>query len=152
LVISKVLLGFCAGFGVCSGAANAQEFLAEPQDASGKFITATEIKMILPHTKAQWIAVRPYEGQDLLYFTNLLAWRCGLHQIRYSVNGAEMKVLEMEPCYVDEGAPNALKVDGAILPFLSFPLNTIVTIKLELLYDDLSQETAEYDRGAVQAN
>lgn len=131
---------------------NAQNFQAEPQDASGKFTTATEIKAILPHTKAQWIAVRPYEGRDLLYFTNLLAWRCGLHQIRYSVNGAEMQALEMEPCYVDEGAPNALKVDGDILPYLEFPLNTIVSIKLELLYDDLSQETADYDRQSVQIN
>lgn len=150
--MSKLLQGLGVGLLMAAGPVHAQTFLTEPQDVSGKFTTATEIKMILPHTKAQWIAVRPYEGQDLLYFTNLLAWRCGLHQIRYSVNGAEMQALEMEPCYLNEGAPNALKIDQGILPYVIYPMNTIVTIKLELFYDDMSLETADYDRQSVQIN
>jgi len=145
-----------ATFICASGIAIAQSsdtpFVAESQDATGQFTTATEIKAILPYTKAQWIAVRPYEGQDLLYFTNLLAWRCGMHQIRFGVNGGDKQVLAMEPCYLDEAAPNALKIDGDILPYVTFPIESIETIELELLYDDLSKESAEYERAAVQIN
>lgn len=135
-----------------SSIASAQSYKAEPQDATGKFLTATEVKQILPHTKAQWIAVRPYDGQDLLYFTNLLSWRCGLHEIQFAVNGAPMRVLEMEPCYAEEGAPNALKMEGGILPFVGMPLDSIQTIELEILYDDMSREAASFDRASVQIN
>lgn len=147
-----------AGFGVSLAlglpvsAQSTTPYEAEPQVASGKFTTATEIKAILPHTKAQWIAVRPYEGQDLLYFTNLLAWRCGLHEIRYGVNGGDKQVLVMEPCYVNEVAPNALKVDQGVLPYVSLPLESVQTIELELLFDDLSEDRASYERAAVQIN
>ncbi len=127
-------------------------FEAEPQTPTGRFLTATEVKPILEATRAQWIAVRPYEGKDWLYFTNLLAWRCGLYQIRYAVNGGEMKVLEMEPCYDEEGAPNALKMDAGIMPFVTFPLNSVETIRVELLFDDLTEASADYQRAAVQIN
>lgn len=129
----------------------AQEFVAEAQDGSGKFTTATEVKAILPHTKASWIAVRAYEGRDLLYFTNLLAWRCGLHQIKYGVNGGTKDVLNMEPCYENEGAPNALKIED-IQPYVVFPLQSVQSIELELLYDDMSTESAEFSRSDVQIN
>ena len=135
-----------------TGAANAQSFEAEDQTPSGKFTTATEVKQILDMTKAQWIAVRPWEGQDLLYFTNLLSWRCGTHEIRYAVNGGAMQVLQMEPCYEAEGAPNALKMDGGILPYVAFPENSIVTIEVQVLYDDLTEGGEKYDRAAVQIN
>ena len=43
--------------------------------------------------------MREYDGQDLLYFTNLLAWRCGLTAIRYRINANEPVEFTMEPCY-----------------------------------------------------
>lgn len=134
---------------ICASAVQAQDFQAEPQDGNGSYTTATEIKAILPHTKAGWIGVRRYDGNDLIYFTNLLMWRCGMHQIKYGLNGEEMKVLEMEPCYDDEAAPNNLKIDGAILPFDTYGLDTIKTIELEILYDDMSTESASFERDAV---
>jgi len=149
--IRLCLLTMCSVLGAQS-LAMAQDFAAEPQDPSGKFLTATEIKQILPHTKNSWIAVRPYDGQDLLYFTNLLAWRCGLHQISFAINGGALQPLITEPCYADEAAPNALKMDTGVLPYVAFGPDTIKTIQLHLLYDDMSEETARFDRQSVQIN
>jgi hypothetical protein len=123
-------------------------FEAEEQVATGKFLTALEVKPILGATRGNWIAVREYEGQDLLYFTHLLAWRCGLHQIRYTVNGGPEEVLEMEPCYVDTNAPGALKADQ-ILPYLTYPLQSVETVEVHLVYDDNSEETASFARKEV---
>ena len=33
-----------------------------------------------------WVAVRDYDGQDLLYVTQILAWRCGLARLQSAVN------------------------------------------------------------------
>ena len=73
--------------------------------------TAAEIRPILTATKPQWVAVREYDGKDLVYFTNLLAWRCGVTSVSYGLNGAAPEtVLPMEPCYEAEATPNALKM------------------------------------------
>jgi hypothetical protein len=151
-----VFTGVAATF-AWTGAAQAQSFEAnafeaEDQNPIGKFTTATEVKHILDATRAQWIAVRPWDGQDLLYFTNLLSWRCGIHEIRYAVNGGSKQILTTEPCYADESAPNALKMDGGVFPYVAFPENSIVTIEVQILYDDLSEGGEQYDRAAVQIN
>ena len=54
----------------------ADRYVAEPQVPSGKFTTATEIKPIMGATKGNWVAVREYDGNDLVYFTHILSWRC----------------------------------------------------------------------------
>lgn len=43
-------------------------------------------KQILPMTKENWIAFRNYDGKQLIYFTHLVVYRCGLSEIRYSFN------------------------------------------------------------------
>ena len=113
------------------------------------FTTAAEVKPILTATKAAWIAVRPYDGHDLLYFTNALAWRCGVAEIRYGVNGAKAEtVLAMEPCHGDEAVPNALKLAG-VLPYVTLPLNSVQSVSVVVVFDDGSAEPAEYLRAAV---
>ena len=114
------------------------------------FTTAAEVKPILTATKPNWIAVRPYDGQDLLYFTNFLAWRCGVETVAYGVNGAPPETpLVMEPCYEAEGAPNALKMDQGVLPYVNLPLDSVQSVTLLVTYDDGSTETADYLRAAV---
>lgn len=123
--------------------------LAQPV-AAQTMTTAAEIKPILTVTKPQWIAVRPYEGRDLVYFTNLLAWRCGLTAASYGLNGAPAdQPIPMEPCYEDEGQPNALKMDQGVLPYIEAPLDSVATVTVSVTYDDGSTDTASYERKAV---
>ncbi|MEO5615906.1 MAG: hypothetical protein ABIR04_13420 [Cypionkella sp.] len=113
------------------------------------FTTAAEIKPILDATRANWIAVREFDGRDLLYFTQLLSWRCGLSEIRYGLNGAAPDtVWAMEPCYDTEPQPNALKMEGAEI-FLTAPLGSIQTISISVIYDDGTAASADFNRAAV---
>ncbi len=112
------------------------------------FTTAAEVKPILTATKASWIAVREYDGQDLLYFTNLLSWRCGVTSVSYAVNGGEAVDLEMEPCHEDTAQPNALLME-TILPFVNLPLASVETVSVTVTFDDATTEVGDYDRKAV---
>lgn len=122
----------------------------EPQNPTGKFTTAVEVKPILGMTKSNWVAVRNYEGQDLLYFTHLLAWRCGLWDIRYSVNGAETtQEVPMEPCHEDLATPNALVEVMDYLPYVTLPPDSVMSVYVEITFDDGTTDFARFDRSAV---
>lgn len=113
------------------------------------FTTAAEVKPILTATKAGWIAVREYDGNDLVYFTQIEAWRCGLTSIRYAINGntADMDY-EMEACHEGEATPNALKMEGH-LPYIVQPLDSVKKVTVEITYDDGTTDSATYQRDAV---
>lgn len=113
-----------------------------------QFTTAAEVRPMLEATKARWIAVREYDGKDLLYFTNLLAWRCGLKAIHYSVNGGPEQLWDGEPCYDGEAAPNAQKAADK-LPYVTFPLGSVETVDVRLTYDDGGSDSASYARAAI---
>lgn len=118
--------------------------------AAQNYTTAAEVKPILTATKPSWIAVREYDGQDLLYFTNLLAWRCGVSTVSYGLNDAAADTpLAMEPCYEDEAQPNALKMDQGVEIYIVQPLSSVQTVKLLVTYDDGSTEVADYQRKDV---
>lgn len=120
----------------------------EPQTPTGKFTTATEVKPILTATKTSWAALREYDGKDLLYFTHLVAWRCGLHEIHYSVNGAALQVFEVEGCYTDTAQPNAMKLETH-LPYVSYDLGSVNSVSVTLIYDDGSTDSAEFGRKEI---
>lgn len=111
-------------------------------------VAAQDAKQILSLTKQNWVAVREYDGNDLLYFTNLLAWRCGVDAIRFAVNGDSVAPLKHEPCHEDDASPNALYADD-ILPYLTFPLGSVETITVEVDFPDGSTEVGEYERAKV---
>ncbi len=114
------------------------------------FTTAAEIKPILDATRANWIAVREYDGKDLLYFTNLLAWRCGVQSVAYGLNGAAPDTaLVIEPCYDAEAQPNALKMDQGVLPYIEAALGSVQSVTVLVTYDDGSTDTGDYLRAAV---
>ncbi|MCA0870284.1 hypothetical protein LCL97_05585 [Seohaeicola saemankumensis] len=122
---------------------------AEPQVPTGQFTTATEVRPILNATRGNWIAVRDFNGKDLLYVTHLWSWRCGLLEMRIGVNGAEPQVWPMPPCHQDEAAPNAVKPEDG-LPYGEFPQGSIAMIEVRITYDDLGTDSARFNRQGVQ--
>lgn len=116
---------------------------------SQTFTTAAEIKPILQATRANWVALREFDGSDLLYFTHLESWRCGLSEVRFSVNSTAATTLrEMEPCYEGTAQPNALTLDGH-LPYILLPLGMTETVSVVVVFDDGSEDRMDYDRKAI---
>ena len=99
-------------------------------------------------TKAQWIGVREFDGQDLLYVTQIMAWRCGLAGMRLAVNDAPLADWPLPPCHIDSPTPNALLPEDG-LPYRAYPLGSITSVTVELIYDDLSIDTATFARKDV---
>ena len=118
---------------------------AEPQVPSGQFTTAVEVKPILGMTRGNWIAVREFDGQDLLYVTHLWSWRCGLVELKLGINGAPPEVWPLPECHLDQGAPNAV-TDADGLPYRSFDLGSITQIEVQITYDDLTTEQVMFNR------
>ncbi|MCB1332361.1 MAG: hypothetical protein KDK26_01600 [Roseivivax sp.] len=131
-----------------SGAVSAQGLVPEAQVPTGQFTTAVEVRPILQATRANWIAVREYEGKDLLYVTHLMSWRCGLAQLRLSINGGPFQDWALPPCHMGTNAPNAItENDGPI--YIEGPLGAVQSVVVEITYDDLQVETAEFTRPQV---
>ena len=108
---------------------------------------AASVKPILTATKANWVAVRKWDGQDLIYFTHLETWRCALDGVVYGLNGESPEtVWELAPC--DENNPNALPAD--YLPYIGVDLDSVQSITVDILYDDGSTDTATYDRASIE--
>lgn len=116
--------------------------------AAQNFTSAAEVQPILAATKSAWIAVREFDGQDLVYFTHLLSWRCGLSEIRAGVNGQPLVALAMEPCHTDTAQPNALVMD-TLLPYVVMPLGSVQSVSVEVTFDDGTKDTATFPRKAV---
>lgn len=110
---------------------------------------AAQIKPILTATKSNWVAVREYEGQDLLYFTHLEVWRCGLDGLTYRINDGDEEIRELETCYEGEAAPGAMK-DESRLPFITLPLGSVTSVTIILHYDDGTTDEATFERKAIQ--
>lgn len=122
--------------------------VAEDQTPTGKFTTAAEVKPILQATKGNWVAVREYDGRDLLYVTHLWGWRCGLHAMAISVNGEPMQNWPLPNCHMKYKTPSViLEEDGP--PYLRMRLGSVKTITIQIVYDDLSMDIAQFERGNV---
>lgn len=122
---------------------------AEPQVPTGRFTIAAEVKPILAATRGNWVAVREFDGQDLLYVTHLWSWRCGLVQMKLGVNGAEPEIWPMPECHLDMATPNAIH-DSDGPPWRAYPLGSVQQIEVQLTFDDLDTDSARFDRRGVQ--
>ena len=122
-------------------------YIAEDQTPTGKFTTAAEIKPIVEATRGNWVAVREYEGQDWLYLSHLLAWRCGMHEFRVGVNGGPLEVWEMPPCQLETATPNAITPETVI--YRTFPPGSVESVEVEILYDDLDTAAGQFERNEV---
>ena len=121
--------------------------LAAPA-AAQQFTTAEEVKPMLDFTRADWVSLREFDGDDQLLFTHILAWRCGIDRISYAINGNKRQRLKVEPCYEGETQPNAIKAKD-ILPYVTFPGGTVDSVTVWLIYDDGSTDKEDYQRKAI---
>jgi hypothetical protein len=113
------------------------------------FTSAAEVRPILDLTKANWVAVREFDGQDLVYFTGVLSWRCGLTELHYGLNGeAPVTQFPMEPCYADQPAPNAF-LDEAWPIYMRQPLGSVQTVTVRVLFDDGESTEVTLDRANI---
>ena len=151
VILAIISIGLGGGADSDAGQADtaiASSLVAEEQTPTGKFTTATEIKPIISANKGNWVAVREWDGQDLIYVTHLWSWRCGMAQIEVSVNGAAAEVWPLPPCHMEYAQPNAiLDTDG--LPYVAFDLKSVETVAVTVTYDDLTAESAEFARSAI---
>lgn len=111
-----------------------------------QFNSAAEVKPILQMTKTNWIAVREYDGQDLLYFTHLEVFRCGLDRITFAVNGGQAYLWQTPPC---EGDETFSEIPEDRLPYVAYPLGSIETVRVQLVYDDGTIDDEVFERGAM---
>jgi hypothetical protein len=111
------------------------------------FTTAAEVRPILEATRGAWIALRPWDGQELLYFTHLESWRCGLSQIRYAINGGAEQVWETDPCLAGTAQPNAIAADRA--PYTRLPADLVQSVTVVLVLDDGTEMRQSFDRAAI---
>lgn len=122
--------------------------VAEDQTATGKFLTATEVKPILTATKGNWIAIREWDGQDLVYVTHLWSWRCGLLQMEVSLNGGPAAIWDLPPCHMESAQPAAI-LDSDGLPFRAFELGSVQQVSVTVTYDDLTTDSVTVQRQDV---
>ena len=99
------------------------------------FTTAAEVKPILEATQANWLALKEIDGVDYLYFTHLESWRCGLSQVAYAVNDGALQTWEMEQCYEETAAPNAMVEEGRV-PLVTFPGGSVQKVVVSVALDD----------------
>jgi len=147
-LIPKGAMAALLALSMTAGAQAQEGGEAEPQKPTGKFTTATEVRPILEATRGNWVAVRVYNGQDMVYFTHLLAWRCGLKGLRYAINGGAMQAYDLPPCHTEYTSPNAL-LDDEGMPVMGLEPGSVEKVRVELIYDDLSRASAEYARDEV---
>lgn len=87
---------------------------------------------VLDVTRGSWAYFRDYNGRQLVYFTHLEAYRCGISEVRYSLNGDALdKVWRLQPC--DPKAPHAITTDT---PYIALPLGTAASIAVQLTFND----------------
>lgn len=123
--------------------------VAEPQTPTGKFTTAIEVKPILTATKGNWVGLRDYGGNDLVYVTHLWAWRCGLSAMALSINDGPMKDVPLPECHLEYASPNAI-LEGDGLPYLTYPQGSVERITVQIIYDDLTQDMATFSGGDIR--
>jgi hypothetical protein len=126
-----------------------QGLIADSQAPTGKFTTATEIKPILTATKGNWVALRDYGGNDLVYVSHLWAWRCGLSAMAMAINDGPMQNMPLPACHPEYASPNViLEADG--FPYRTYEQGSVQRITVQIVYDDLSTDVASFEANQIR--
>lgn len=95
-------------------------------------LPAGQEQKLLDLTRGSWAYFRDYNGRQLVYFTHLEVYRCGISKVRYSLDSDALdKEWALQPC--DRSKPNQVTTDK---PYISLPLGTAQKISLQLTFSD----------------
>ena len=109
--------------------------LLAPELALAQSPLAGQEKKLLELTRGSWAYFRDYNGRQLIYFTHLEAYRCGLKQVRYSLDSEALdRTWKLQPC--DPDKPQAITTDK---PYISLPLGTAKRVAVQLTFSDGSK-------------
>ncbi|QDG76763.1 hypothetical protein [Labrenzia sp. PHM005] len=98
-----------------------------------------QIKQILDVTKTSWVSFRDWNGQQLIYFTHLESWRCGIDFVFYSLNSTDLdQMWELDAC--DPSNPNAVLKEK---PYIELPANSTQSITVQLIFKDGTKSSGE---------
>jgi hypothetical protein len=79
-----------------------------------------------------WVSFRDFNEKQLIYFTPLESYTCGIKKVRYSINSDDRdKVWELQPC--DSKNPMAVTKD---IIYLTMPLGTAKSIAVQVTFAD----------------
>lgn len=105
---------------------------------AGTSALGEEHKRMLEMTWTSWIVIQPNPGnpdQQLIYFTGMTSWRCGIAKAMYGFNGEGLdKELKFPPC--DEKDPMAIPND--FMPYMESPPG-LKTMQVQVTYKDGTQ-------------
>jgi hypothetical protein len=91
-----------------------------------------QMKQILNMIQSNWVSFRDFNGKQLIYFTHLESYTCGIKEVRYSINSDDLdKVWELQPC--DSKTPMAITKD---IIYLTMPLGTAKSIAVQVTFTD----------------
>ena len=94
-------------------------------------------KMILtmPQMQSNWVSFRDYNGHQLIYFSILEAYKCGIRKVAYSINSEALdQEWRLQPCN-----PKKQQEVTTNRPYLSLPLGTAKFIAVQLTFNDNSK-------------
>ena len=92
-------------------------------------------KQVLDQLWTSWVEFDSGGNTGLLYFTQLLSYRCGIKEVRYGMNGAGPdKIFDMPPC--DEKDPYAVPHDAKT--FLKVGKD-VKSVSVQVTYSDGTQ-------------
>lgn len=92
-------------------------------------------KQVLDQFWTSWIAFDASGNRGLVYFTQMLSFRCAIKEVRYSLNGAALdKQLDLPPC--DEKNPYA--IPDNFMPYFKVG-NDVKSMSVQITYADGSQ-------------
>ena len=91
-----------------------------------------QMKQILNMTQNNWVSFRDFNGKQLIYFTHLESYTCGIKEVYYSINSDKLdKVWELQSC----NPKNPMAVTKDII-YLTMPLGTAKSIAVQVTFAD----------------
>jgi len=76
-----------------------------------------------------------------VYFTQVLSWRCGLKAAKFSINDGPLEDLELPECHMEYQQPNVLIDEEPLLTFRRYALESVRSVRVDILLDDLTVQT-----------